>query len=427
MYCPATTCLFLRADGSVACWDDAGCATSLQAADQGGDLSAVYTHEGGCGRIFEALSHGRMPFPEICPRCLCLSFTAKPAFDCELLDLLQIEPSNDCSLACPCCEVTGRRLAGTLRPALLDHDLLRRFLSDFLHRGVTIRRIDFQGHGEPLTHPGLWKLVRLAKDFFPEACTSICTNAQGDVPPEAFDSGIDQIDCAIDGVDQESLSRYRIGGDFARAFGFMKRMAGGPFPGTRPRVVWRYLLFEHNDGQEQLRKAWDIASGAGVGELRFIFTDTGPFSRRIGSPGDLARALDSAGLPGGRIRLGTRRSRECREDLRQMLYRSRLLTRLAGRCWRARPERMAASRSGSLPAVTCDFHASEAGNLRKALVLGADLVRSGRKGDAALILSHVDFMLARPVIQGGARRRRSAAEAFGRLHDDLAKSVRSRT
>ena len=62
----------MRAWGALACWDDAGSATTLQDFDPDVDyanqvyLGPVYN------RIRQSLYHSRMPDPERCGRCVCL-------------------------------------------------------------------------------------------------------------------------------------------------------------------------------------------------------------------------------------------------------------------------------------------------------------------------------------------------------------------
>jgi hypothetical protein len=340
------------------------------------------------------------------------------------MDLMQIEPSNQCMLRCQVCWVTYHRRQGTSNPRFLEEERMCRLLSDFSRRGVDIRWIDFQGHGEPLTHPGIWSLVRHAKDIYPSAVVSMCTNGHGVSSPEVFESGIDQVECAIDGVDQESLVKYRAGASFEKAFGFMKDLAGASSAnGSKIRMVWRYVLFEHNDSPEQLREAWKLASEARVGELRFIFTHTGPSSRSIRNTDDLCSALETAGIPSARVRLRTQRSLGFRNDVVQALRGNGMIYPIARRFWRASMRRRSNRDPGSMPVVTCDYHAPSPVNLRRALKLGTRLAGGGRLEDARLILEYVDYMLARPGLFDGGHRILSGAEAFGPLYDALAARV----
>jgi hypothetical protein len=86
-------------------------------------------------------------------------------------------------------------------------------------------------------------------------------------------SGFDELVCAIDGVDQATYEPYRVHGRFDLAWDLMRDLvehgaAGAPLL----RVVWKYVLFEHNSAPETLLRAQEMALEAGVAELVFVLT-----------------------------------------------------------------------------------------------------------------------------------------------------------
>ena len=89
---------------------------------------------------------------------------------------------------------------------------------------------------------------------------------------------LDWIIFSIDGCDEESYRRYRIGGTFETAFEtfvrFHERAAG-----TRVQVVWQYVVFGWNDSDEQLQRAIRMATDRGM-RLQFDFAHTWGHSRR---------------------------------------------------------------------------------------------------------------------------------------------------
>lgn len=287
--CVSVHSLYLRATGTLVCWDDAGNDTVLQAFDPevhyGRDvyLGPVFD------RIRESLSAGRMPFPEVCARCLVLrSGVPHSSFhrDQRVVEIFQVEPSYRCTLDCPgCVPLAVRKLAP---PQNLDPTVLEKIARDLAESRVTVRAFDFQGHGEPLLHPGLWDLARLVRRHHPESFVTVTTNAHGVVRDDALESGIDEVVCAIDGVDQETFAPYRVHGRFDLAYRFMSDFARrSRRQGAGVHVVWKYVLFEHNSAPEHLERAQRLAREAEIGELVFVFTRNGPRAARLAKPSDV--------------------------------------------------------------------------------------------------------------------------------------------
>ncbi|QQR74008.1 MAG: aminotransferase class III-fold pyridoxal phosphate-dependent enzyme [Holophagales bacterium] len=276
--CPSEASLYLRATGDLVCWDDAGNATVLQRFDATRD----YAHEVWLGEPYEAvrrrLRDGRLPFPEVCARCLALR--ARPTFGSDAvarrrIEVFQLEPSYHCSLDCPgCVPLAVRRHAP---PQHLEAGRLDKILSDLERAGITVGAFDFQGHGEPLLHPDVWGLARLVRSRFPASYLSMTTNAHGVVDPSRLAGSFDEIVCAIDGTVPETYLRYRIGGRFELAWRFLVDLAKARrATGSTPRVVWKYVLFAHNSSLAELEEARRRAVELGLDELRFVFTRNGP-------------------------------------------------------------------------------------------------------------------------------------------------------
>jgi molybdenum cofactor biosynthesis enzyme MoaA len=289
MNCTVNHSVFLRSNGSLACWCDYGSLKTLQEFDPCLDyatdvyLGKVY------GFIREKLAADTMPFPAYCSRCMVLLPSAPfdPRYVRERhIDTLQVEPSMACQLDCPGCipmrerkDRVAKTWAGHL---LLAPKVLEKILRDFHRAGLTIRNIDFQGHGEPLLNKDVWSMFRMAKSLFPATAVTVCTNAIAEFQPEMVGAGLDQIIFAIDGMDQDSYAPYRVHGDFAEAYAFMKAFGNAVHEaGAKTSTVWKYVLFRHNDRPAQLLRAQELAKEARVSELRFIITQLGPASTAI--------------------------------------------------------------------------------------------------------------------------------------------------
>jgi len=297
MNCTINHSLFLRSNGSLACWCDYGSLKTIQNFDPTIDyakdvyLGKVY------GDIRRQLAAGRMPFPSYCSKCMVLLPTAPfvPIYARErLIETFQVEPSLACQLDCPgCIPIHDRknRLERTEHGHLiLAPSVFEKILRDFRRSRMRIRVIDFQGHGEPTVNRDIWNMIRTARELFPATFLTMCTHANVQFSPEMVDAGLDQIIYAIDGMDQESYAPYRVHGDFDKAYRFMTSFSKAARARKKPiDTVWKYVLFRHNDSPEQLLKAQEMALEAQLSELRFIITQLGPMSTRIVDEVDIPR------------------------------------------------------------------------------------------------------------------------------------------
>jgi hypothetical protein len=98
-------------------------------------------------------------------------------------------------------------------------------------------------------------------------------------------SGIDEVTFSIDGATPASYAKYRQRGDFHKAIRNLtavvheKKKNGADVP----FVNWRYILFTHNDSDEEMMLARQMAADIGVDRLSWEITDhpEDMFSRRF--------------------------------------------------------------------------------------------------------------------------------------------------
>ena len=287
--CPSIHSIYVRWTGDIVCWDDAGNETLLQRYDPRIDYARDVYLGDPFNRVRFALSAGEMPFPEVCTRCLVLRANVEHSsfhLDRRVIEVFQVEPSFKCTLDCPgCVRLDQRRLAP---PANLPLDRFEKIVRDLKNANVDIRAFDFQGHGEPILHPELPSMIATAREMYPAAYLVMTTNANAKLKDALVRSGIDEIVCSIDGVDQESYAPYRIHGDFELAYRFMADIVRRRSDG-KPRAIWKYILFEHNSEERHLIEAQQLAAKAGVDELVFVFTRNGPRSTRVTHPDQIPR------------------------------------------------------------------------------------------------------------------------------------------
>ncbi len=291
LVCPSVDSIFLRAWGDLVCWDDAGSDHVLQAWDPSVDYADVFLN-GPYEQVRQSVAQGQMAWPEICERCLLLRIQPPGDFtpwERRSVRIFRVEPSYYCSLDCPGCVPLSIRRQHS-KAFQLDPDILDRILADLTTRGIAVEVLDFQGHGEPLLNPRLWEMGRRSRERLPEAWISVTTNAHGRFRPDMARSGFDDIICAIDGVDSETYEPYRVHGKFDLAWRFMTDFVEASTSGDRRmRIVWKYVIFEHNSSPETLLKAQQMALDANVSELVFVLTRNGPPSPHVLSPSDVPR------------------------------------------------------------------------------------------------------------------------------------------
>jgi hypothetical protein len=106
-------------------------------------------------------------------------------------------------------------------------------------------------------------MAQRSRERLPDTWITMTTNAQGRFRPEMARAGFNEIVCAIDGADSASYEPYRVHGKFDLAWRFLTDfVAAGASSDHRIRVVWKYVIFEHNAFPETLLRAQQMALDA---------------------------------------------------------------------------------------------------------------------------------------------------------------------
>ncbi len=165
------------------------------------------------------------------------------------------------------------------RRGTLPRHVLERVVSE---AGASVERVDLFNYGEPFLYRHLIDALRHIRRMLPHATIAISTDGM-QVRPEieaviVAERLVDWLVFSVDGVDEETYARYRIGGRFDVAFGnlqrFHRRAAGSGI-----RVIWQYVVFRWNDRDAHFKQAIAMAEEAGV-PVWFDFAHTWGRSRR---------------------------------------------------------------------------------------------------------------------------------------------------
>jgi MoaA/NifB/PqqE/SkfB family radical SAM enzyme len=170
-----------------------------------------------------------------------------------------IEPNLYCNLQCPACP-TGLRLG--LRPTVaIDEELFKSTIDQI---GDYIFQLYMYNWGEPLLHKRTPEMISYAKKK--EINIVLSTNLSIKLTDDYIDrlvlSGLDRMLVSLDGVTQESYSKYRRNGnlELVRENVMRIRKAKERLGSATPKVIWQFLVFRHNeheiDQARALHKEW---------------------------------------------------------------------------------------------------------------------------------------------------------------------------
>ena len=176
---------------------------------------------------------------------------------------ISIEPASICNLECPQCPV-GK--GDIIRQNKLIDDQLFKGLLDRLSRKSLVANLSFQG--EPLMNKNFHELVKIAnsKGLF-TICSTNGLLITSEVALKLVQSGLDRIIVSLDGIDQETYSKYRRSGDLnrvisgIRALSDARKKAGQKFP----FIIVQFLVFRHN--QHQVGQIKDLGKMLGADKV----------------------------------------------------------------------------------------------------------------------------------------------------------------
>lgn len=164
--------------------------------------------------------------------------------------MLMVEPTNFCNLKCPLCPSGNGQMTRARGHMRLD-DFRR--LVDAVSGHVFVMMLWNQG--EPYLNKSFNQMVRYAHEH--RIFTFTSTNghfvrAEKDARAIVA-SGLDEIVFSVDGVDQETYARYRVGGDLQTVFDGIRRLvhARASMAAETPVVSLQFIVMRQNEAQVQ--------------------------------------------------------------------------------------------------------------------------------------------------------------------------------
>ncbi|WP_028580359.1 radical SAM protein [Desulfogranum japonicum] len=282
MNCEILHILYVKSNGEILCNDDfgerivLGHVDTVQTAD---DVSTLFCNEQ-YTHIRDSFLQGVVPWPDICEHCAFLrrndEFTDHIAH--KHIIKLQLEPTLLCNLNCRCCS-NDVQIQTRKKPHIMAPETYERFLRALHGAGFRIDNLEYCGQGEPLLHPKIGELLRITHEVYPNAWQRVITNGNVSYSKTLQGTPVDEVMVAGDGVWQRSYEQYRVQGQVDKVLRFMADAVADKQLG-KPLVIWKYILFEFNDSNDELIDAQHKAQEIGVDSLLFVVTHSEFHSRR---------------------------------------------------------------------------------------------------------------------------------------------------
>lgn len=175
----------------------------------------------------------------------------------------KIEVTTYCNLKCPLCSLQQQPEQFRKR----EHMTLEQFRFIWNRINKSLKHVILVGQGESFLNPDIYNIIELAaRDC---ACVYIDTNGSLKLDYERLvKSGLGELDFSIDGINQDMYAKYRRNGSFDQAMdNLIKTVAAKRrYPGSKLRVVWKYVVFKHNEAY--VEEAKKLAAEIGVDEFR---------------------------------------------------------------------------------------------------------------------------------------------------------------
>ncbi len=167
-----------------------------------------------------------------------------------------------CQLACPDCPTADGRLRPTLGAGHLK-------LADFealLDRNPQIAHVELSNYGEMFLNPQLAEILACAFERKVTVSGSNGANlnfAREDALDALVRYRVRALTCSIDGVTQETYSRYRVNGNLHRVLAHIDKIRElrAQQRSAFPLLCWQFVVFGHNEHEIEAARAMAAERG----------------------------------------------------------------------------------------------------------------------------------------------------------------------
>lgn len=176
---------------------------------------------------------------------------------------VSIEPTNHCNLFCPECPAGLRELT---RPRGYMDQTLFRSIIDQLSPHLTYLTLYFQG--EPFLDPVFFENIKYARSR--NIYVSSSTNGHFLTPANVsalIHSGLNRLVISVDGTDQSTYARYRIGGSLEKVLEGIRNLVDTrkKMKTRNPSIIIQFLVLKIN--QHQISEIKKLGKKLGVDKV----------------------------------------------------------------------------------------------------------------------------------------------------------------
>lgn len=160
---------------------------------------------------------------------------------------ISIEPTTSCNLHCPECPSGLRKFTRPEGSISLD---MYRHVIDQLHADLFYLILYFQG--EPYIHHHFFSLLEYARKKKIYTTTSTNAHFLTDVnAKKTVESGLNRIIISLDGLDQETYEKYRIGGSFNNVMDGIRNLVKWKkeLKSSTPYIIIQFIVLRTNEHQ----------------------------------------------------------------------------------------------------------------------------------------------------------------------------------
>ena len=221
-----------------------------------------------------------MPWPSICETCDLFSQHGVARDTLKSRMKVMVEPTLHCGLACPTCKRVqeGNRRAGSWN---LEPDLFGALLRSCASLDSVVEDIRYLGWSEPLLHAEFDRLTQIARKYAVSATQEATTTGNLTFHDGLKAARLDRVVVSCDGVRLEGYQKFRRKGHLPTVMRFIRDAKTGF--AARPLMEWKYIVFEHNDSDEEIGEAQRLAESIGMDSILFILTNSKNRSLRFTS------------------------------------------------------------------------------------------------------------------------------------------------
>jgi radical SAM protein with 4Fe4S-binding SPASM domain len=176
---------------------------------------------------------------------------------------VSVEPTTSCNLRCPQCPSGLRKF--TRETGMISMEMYRSVIEQ-LHPDLFYLILYFQG--EPYLNPIFFRMVEEAKKK--RIYTATSTNAHflsDSYAKQTVESGLDRIIISLDGLDQATYEKYRVGGAMEKVIEGTRNLVRWKkeLKSRTPFIIMQFIVFSTNEHQvKELKK---VARELGVDKL----------------------------------------------------------------------------------------------------------------------------------------------------------------